>query len=567
MPLPFRKTDEGRWTVETHLTGPALLNHGILNKGTAFDRKERRTFGLDGLLPHHISTLEEQTKRAYAHVSAHEDPLERYISLASLQERNETLFFRLLSDHLEEFMPVVYTPTVGEAVEKYSVIFRRSRGLWITPEDRGRVADVLANAPTNNVRLIVVTDNERILGLGDQGAGGIGIPIGKLSLYTVAAGIHPAYTLPVSLDVGTDNEALRNHPLYLGWRQPRLRGPEYHALVDEFVAAVKARWPKALLQWEDFKKQNAFDLMDKHRETILSFNDDIEGTAAVALAGIVAATRVTKTPLADQRIVILGAGAAGVGIGRLVQDALQRAGVSGDDLTQRVAVLDSKGLLTDDRSYDDAYKTALAWPRALAEAAGVRGGSSPREVVDALKPTVLIGTTGRPGTFTEDIVRTMAGHVERPVIFPFSNPTSVAEAHPKDLLAWTDGRAIVASGSPFGVVEHDGRSIRIGQGNNVYIFPGVGLGALVVDSDRIVPSMFSVAAETLAAQVSAADLDEGSLFPRLKSLRAVTRAIAIAVAKEAVAQGVAEAPPDDDYGKVVDFAIWTPAYPRIEPAT
>lgn len=563
MPLRFRKDDEGRWTVETDLTGQALLTHGVLNRGTAFTREERRRFRLEGLLPHHVSTLDEQAERAWQHTRVKDDDLEKYIGLASLQERNETLFYRVLSDHLEDLMPIVYTPTVGEAVEKYSLIFRRSRGLWITPEDEGRVAEVLANAPTDDVRLIVATDNERILGLGDQGAGGIGIPIGKLALYTVAAGIHPAYTLPISIDVGTDNEALRNHPLYIGWRQPRLRGEAYHALVDEVVAAVKARWPKALFQWEDFKKQNAFDLLERHRDEILSFNDDIEGTAAVGLAGIAAATRITEVPMAEQRVVILGAGAAGVGIGRLVQDALSRSGVPDEELTARVAVLDSGGLLTEDRELDDVYKRELAWPLELAEQHGLEAGAGPQAVVEALSPTVLVGTTGRPDTFTEPLIRAMAERVDRPVIFPFSNPTSMAEAHPKDLLTWTDGRALVASGSPFGVVEHAGEKVRIGQGNNVYVFPGVGLGALVVGARRVVPSMFTAAAETLAEQVAEAELAEGSLFPRLTRLRAVTRAIAVAVAKEAVDRGVAEAPDDGDYEGLVDRSIWSPEYPIL----
>lgn len=563
MPHSFRKDEQGRWTVQCDLRGPALLHHGILNKGTAFSRQERRTFKLEGLLPHHVSTMSEQVERAYAHVQEQADPLDKYVVLASLHERNETVFYRLLSEHIEELMPVVYTPTVGQAVQEYSRIFRRSRGVWITPEDRGRVHEVLANAPTDDVRLIVVTDNERILGLGDQGAGGMGIPIGKLALYTVGAGIHPAYCLPVSLDVGTDNQALRDDPLYIGWRQPRLRGPEYHAFVDEFVDAVSQRWPKALLQWEDFKKQNAFDLLQRHRERILSFNDDIEGTAAVALSGIIAATRVSGIPMKEQRVVILGAGAAGVGIARLVQDALSRAGLDKEEVTRRVALLDSKGLLTADRHFDDVYKRGLAWPAGMAEGMGLSASSGPQAVIEAMAPTVLIGTTGRPGTFTEPLIRAMGERTARPAIFPFSNPTSMSEAHPKDLLAWTEGRAVVASGSPFGTVQHGERSVRIGQGNNVYIFPGIGLGALVAKAQWIVPSMFTVAAQTLAEQVQQQDLDEGSLFPRLSALRQVTERIAVAVAQEAIDQGFAPALPDVE--AAVQASVWWPDYPLLQP--
>ncbi|MBM3460154.1 MAG: oxaloacetate-decarboxylating malate dehydrogenase, partial [Armatimonadetes bacterium] len=477
------------------------------------------------------------------------------------------LFYRVLLDHLEELMPVVYTPTVGQACQEYSHIFRRARGIHITPAHEGRIAEVLSNAPFADVRLIVVTDNERILGLGDQGAGGIGIPIGKLALYTAAAGIHPAQTLPISLDVGTDNPDLLQDELYLGWRQPRLRGEPYDRLVDEFVRAVQTLFPRALLQWEDFKKQVAFDLLDRYRQVLPSFNDDIQGTAAVAVAGVAAATRVSGIPLREQRVVILGAGAAGIGIGRQIQDALQREGLSGRELQRAVAVLDSKGLLVSDTPTRDVYKKALAWDLELAEEHGL-GTGKPRDllaVLRTLKPTVLIGTSGQPRTFTEDVIREMAAHVERPVVFPMSNPTSQSEAVPADVLAWTEGRALVATGSPFAPVEIGGRTVRIGQGNNAYVFPGVGLGALTAEARWLPDSLFTVAAETLAAQVSEEDLASGSLFPPLGELRQVTEQIALAVAREAVEVGVAAAAEATSLPHRVRDAMWEPAYLPIRP--
>lgn len=553
--------------VETPLRGRALLSHPMHNKGTAFTEDERRAFGLVGLLPPTPSTFEVQTRRAYANIARKTDPLEQYIGLAGLQDRNEVLFYRVMLEHLEEFAPIVYTPTVGRACQTYSHIFRRGRGMWITPEHEGRIAEVLDNAEYDDVRLIVATDNERILGLGDQGAGGMGIPIGKLVLYTVGAGIHPSQVLPISLDVGTDNRELIDDPLYLGWRQPRLRGERYDRLVEEFVTAVEQRFPNALLQWEDFKKTTAFTLLDRYRDRLLSFNDDIQGTAAVALAGVMAGSRAAGVPLAEQRVVILGAGAAGIGIGRQLRDALARSGVAGDDLIRAIAILDSRGLLVDSRDFRDAYKKEFAWPAALAASLGVEPGDSDDllEMVQTLKPTVLIGTSGQPGTFTEEVVRAMGELTERPVVMPFSNPTSKCEAHPADILKWTDGRALVASGSPFEPVVLAGKTHRIGQGNNVYIFPGVGLGALSANAKKVTDSMFTVAAETLAAAVEQRDLDEGALYPRLSRLREITRKIAIAVVLEAHSAGVGDAVDEAEATRRVDAAIWAPRYPTLRP--
>jgi malic enzyme len=540
----------------------------MYNKGSAFTPEERRAFGLEGLLPPRVSTIDQQSQRIYDSIKRKSDALEQHIGLSALHDRNEILFYRVLLDHIEEFLPIVYTPTVGQACQEFSHMFRQPRGIWITPADRGRVYDVLGNAPFDDVRLIVVTDNERILGLGDQGCGGMGIPVGKLALYTVAAGIHPSLTLPASLDVGTDNQQLRADDLYLGWEHPRQRGQDYYALVDEFVDAVKRRFPRALLQWEDFKKQNAFDLLDRHRHSLPSFNDDIQGTAAVAVAGILAAGRATATAVQCQRVVILGAGAAGIGIARQLRDAMRRAGLRNDELTRAIAVLDSGGLLIQGRELKEAAKRDFAWPAPLAASIGLTAQNPGHllDVVRANRPTVLIGTTGESGAFTEPVVRAMAAHCDRPAILPFSNPTSKSEAIPKDLIHWTDGRALVATGSPFAPVTYAGRTIRIGQGNNVYIFPGVGLGVLVSDARVVTDAMFTAAANALAECISQADLDSGSLYPRVTELRRISACIAQAVVREARDSRVGREIPDEQIPKAVAEFMWMPQYPALEPA-
>lgn len=563
--LRYDIAPDGTLRARTSRRGRDILNHPLLNKGTAFSPEERRQFGLSGLLPAHVTNLDEQARRSHASIVRKEDPLERYIGLTALQDRNETLFYKLLSEHIEEFLPIVYTPTVGDACQQYSQIFRRPRGLWITPQDRGRIAEVLANAPFEDVRLIVVTDNERILGLGDQGAGGMGIPVGKLALYTVAAGIHPSRTLAISLDVGTDNAALLADPMYIGVRERRLRGAPYRALVEEFVQAVKQRFPKALLQWEDFKKGIAFELLDRYREVLPSFNDDIQGTAAVALAGVIAASRASGVALSNQRIVILGAGAAGVGIARQLRDALRRAGLDGDRLTRAIAMVDSKGLLVEGQRMDEPYKAEFAWPRALVEAEGLREEQlgSLAAIVRTLKPTTLIGTSGQAGAFTEEVVVAMAKHTPRPAIFPFSNPTTLSEALPVDLVRWTEGRALIATGSPFAPVMSEGRKFRISQGNNVYVFPGVGLGAMVSQAKVVTDALFTVAATVLATEVSEAELAEGALFPPLAQLRRISARIAVAVAREAARSGIGVALADPQ--AAVEQAMWVPRYSEIVP--
>ena len=564
--LERRVGDDGI-QVEVPYRGLALVRHPLYNKGTAFTREERAAFGLEGLLPQAVSSLDQQACRMYANVVRKEDPLERYIGLAALQERNETLFHRLLLDNLEELLPIVYTPTVGLACQEFSHIFRRGRGLWITPGDRGRIAEVLDSAPFEDVRLIVVTDNERILGLGDQGAGGMGIPIGKLALYTAVAGIHPSQTLPVSLDVGTDNAALLEDDLYLGWRQPRLRGEPYDSLVEEFVLAIKDRFPRALLQWEDFTRDNAFRLLETYQRALPSFNDDIQGTAAVALAAILSAERVTGTPLARERVVILGAGGAGIGIALLLREALRGAGLFGKELLRAVALVDRQGLLVDDVALGDRHQRELAWPAALAAGAGLGldGGRALEQVVRAVRPTVLIAATGQAGAITRGAVRAMADQVARPVILPLSNPTSKAEAVPEDLLAWTEGRALIATGSPFPDVDLGGRRRSIAQANNAFVFPAIGLACVVGHVREVTAGMFRAAAEALAREVTADDLDSGRLLPRVRDLRQVTARLAAAVLCRARDEGVGLPFDDHEVAPALAEAMWVPRYPAYVP--
>jgi malic enzyme len=512
--------------------------------------------------------MAEQSRRAYENIARKQDPLEKYIGLAALQDRNEHLFYRVLADHIEELLPIVYTPVVGRACQEFSHIFRRARGLWITPDHRGRIDEVLGHAPYADVRLVVATDNERILGLGDQGAGGMGIPIGKLALYTAAAGIPPWQTLPVSLDVGTDNQALLEDDLYLGWRSPRLRGQEYDNLLDEFVAAVRRRFPRALLQWEDFKKGNAFRVLDRYRARITCFNDDIQGTAAVAVAGLLAGARATETPVERQRVVILGAGAAGIGIARLLRDTLRGAGLGAEALASAIAAVDVDGLIVDDAPSLAAHQREFAWSAALAERHGMGAGRERhlRAVVRAVKPTMLIGTSGQPCAFTEEVVREMAAAVARPLVFPMSNPTAKSEATPADIVRWTGGRALVATGSPFDPVPWEGRSITIGQSNNAFVFPGLGLGVLVSEARAVTDSMFAAAARQLASEVSAEELRAGMLFPPVRHIRRVTARIAGQVVRAARDCGVGRAMDDGEVDRQVAAAMWEPSYAALAPA-
>ena len=544
--------------------GYDIIRNPMLNKSTAFSEAERQELGLSGLLPAQANDIDVQAKRTYESLRRKMDPLERYIGLASLQDRNEHLFYRVLCDHLEEFMPVVYTPTVGLATQQYSHHFRRARGVWITAEHRGRVAEVLRHGLRGlNIRLIVCTDNESILGIGDQGAGGIAISIGKLALYCACAGIHPASVLPVSLDVGTDNQALLEDPLYLGFREARLRGDAYDELVDEFVSAVIEVFPGALVQWEDFRKNNALRILDRFRKRLPSFNDDIQGTGAVAAAGVVTALRVTQGAIAKQRVVIHGAGAAGLGIARQLLAAMVEGGATKKDARENIAVLDSRGLLAGGDGIREVYKRELAWPSDRAKAMGL--GPENRDllaVVESFKPHVLIGTSGQPGAFGQNIVRAMADGTERPIILPFSNPTDYSEARPVDLLKWTDGKALIATGSPFEPVELGGRRYEIGQGNNVFIFPGLGLGCLAAAAKEVTDGMITAAINALAAQVTQEELDRGLLYPAISRLRQVSQEVALAVGRAAESDGVARQP---NVQEALAQMVWEPRYRRYLP--
>jgi malate dehydrogenase (oxaloacetate-decarboxylating) len=540
--------------------GSHLLAEPMYNKGSAFTQEERAALGLEGLLPAGVNTIEQQAARVRENLARKTDPLEKYIGLASLQDRNEHLFYRVLCGHLEEFLPVVYTPTVGRACQEFSHIFRRARGLWITPDHRGRIHDILGNAPFDDVRLIVVTDNERILGLGDQGAGGMGIPIGKCTLYSAAAGIHPSRTLPISLDVGTDNRTLLEDDLYLGWRHPRLRGSAYAEIVEEFVTAVRRRFPRALLQWEDFKKQNAFDLLDRYRSVLPSFNDDIQGTGACVLAGLLAADRAVGRPLTQERVLILGAGAAGIGIARVLRDALVDAGLPAAGATRAIAVVEVTGLLVRGAQPLEVFQEPFAWPAELAAAAGVKPGDDLETIVRALRPTALVGVCGQGGAFTKPVVQALADGVARPIVLPLSNPTNQCEGVPADVLTWSDGRALVATGSPFPPVLHAGGAVRVGQSNNALIFPGIGLGTLVAEACEVTDGMCLAAARCLATLVDDADLAAGSLYPPISELRRVAGRIAEAVVRAARDEGVGRPLGDAAIADAVAAARWEPQY-------
>lgn len=537
------------------LRGAALLNDALLNKDSAFTDEERDAFGLRGLLPAYVAGIERQVSLELERIRRKQDDLEKYIGLGSLLHRNETLFARLLTEHLEELAPIIYTPTVGRACQELSHVMRRPRGLWINPDDVDRIPEVLRNAGKQDIRLIVATDNERILGLGDQGAGGMGIPIGKLALYTAGAGLHPASLLPVSLDVGTDNEMLLADPHYVGWHEPRVRGEQYDRFIEAFVAAVTEVFPRALLQWEDFKQQNAMVVLERYRTRLPSFNDDIQGTASVALAGIYTAMRAVGGTLAGQRLVFVGAGAAGLGIAHLVRTAARRSG----GIPPVIAMLDSRGLIHAGREGVDEEKRAFALSSAEMARIGLHRSATldVEEVVRAVQPTIMVGTSGVRGSFSESAVREMAKHTAAPILFPLSNPTSLAEATPSEIMKWTGGRALVATGSPFAPVLVDDREQAIGQANNTFIFPGIGLGAIVAEAREITDDMFLAAARILSEQVSDARLACGALYPPLSELRKVSRAIAIAVVAEC---GLV----DEDAERAVDAAMWWPEYVRYE---
>ena len=553
-----------RLKVSTH--GSALLRFPLFNKGTGFTREERRRFDLEGSLPSRHNDIETQAERSYRTIMFNEDPVGRHIGLAALQDRNEHLYYKVLSDHLEEMMPIVYTPTVGKASQYFSRVFRRGRGIWITPDYRGRIEEVLRKAaPFSGVQLMVVTDNESILGIGDQGAGGMAISVGKLALYCAGAGIHPARTLPISLDVGTNNQSLLEDPLYLGWREKRLHGPEYEELVEEFVVAVKSVFPDVLIQWEDFRKDNALAILDRYRQRVPSFNDDIQGTGAVAVACLIAASRISELPLADTRVLIYGAGAAGLGIARRIKSLLRANGVQGDDLQRAVLTMDSRGIVSDGGDVLEDYKKQLAWPEALAGQLELSDGERRdlASVVKAYKPNTLIGTSGQAEAFDEAVVTAMTDAVDQPAILPMSNPTSISEGTPEKIMAWSKGRALVATGSPFDDISIDGKTQRVGQANNVFIFPGLGLGSIVSGASQVTDSMISASAHALADSLTASDRSARCLMPEVSRLWEVSGIVGLAVARQAVADGVASCKDSDDLEKMIDDYRWEPAYPEF----
>lgn len=545
--------------------GDGLLHDPFLNKGEAFTRDERRAFGLRGLLPDHVATINEQLRRVRVQFDLKSTELGKNIYLNGLMDRNETLFYRFVVDNLEDTVPVIYTPTVASACSHWSRIYRSHHGIYITPRDRGRIAEVLLARPVEQPPVIVATDNERILGIGDQGAGGMGIPIGKLALYTAAAGIHPARCIPVSVDVGTNNAELLEDPLYIGYKESRLRGEEYAELIEEFVMAVKEVFPGALLQWEDFANLTSFHNLETYRRMLPSFNDDIQGTAAMVVGGLLAATRCIGGKLTEHRIVIAGSGSAGYGIQQQVVHAMETAGLDTDEARSRIVVLDSRGLILEDRRYLTDVKRRMATPRGLIEDwDGFDGLPSLHDVVRNFRPSVLIGVSGVAGLFTEPVVTELGSHVDRPIIMPLSNPTSHAEVTPANALRWTGGRAIVATGSPFSPVEYDGVVHRIGQGNNVFVFPGMGLAVITVGAREVTNAMFLAAANALADAVRPEQLEQGQIYPDMRDVRDVSRAVALAVAAEAIAEGVAD--PVDDLEAVIDAERWRPDYIPYRPA-
>lgn len=533
--------------------GVALLNNSLLNKGTAYTEREKDALGLRGLLPPQVFPIEEQVVRAVGNFRRKTNDLEKYIFLTTLQARNETLFYRVLLENLEEMMPVIYTPTVGQACLEFGSIFRRPRGLWISIDDRGRIREVLRHWPMTDVRLIVVTDGERILGLGDLGADGMGIPIGKLSLYTACAGVHPSYCLPITLDVGTDNEKVLAEPMYIGLRRRRARGGEYEAFLDEFVSAVQDVFPGCLLQFEDFGNANAFALLTRYRDKVCTFNDDIQGTASVALGGLLGALRITGGALADQRLLFYGAGEAGLGIADLFVRAAVGEGMRQEDARRRCWFIDSKGLIVRSR-----IESLAPQKRAYAH----EGDFLPdiETAVRALKPTALIGVAGAGRAFTPQILGEMARLNPRPIIFAMSNPTSKSECTAEEAYGGTDGRAIFASGSPFPPVNRGGQVLLPGQCNNVYVFPGIGLGVLACQATRVTEAMFLAAARILAAATSTEELAAGRVYPSLRRIREVSAGIAVAVAEEAYAAGLAEVPRPDDVTGLIRESVFEPVY-------
>ena len=558
--MKYRITDDG--VLETTLSGFDLINFPLLNKGTAFTESERSDFALHGLLPPHIGTLEDQAERRLKALRHRSTDFGRYAYLRDLQDTNETLFYAVLVNNIEEMLPLVYTPTVGEGCQRFSEIWRKPRGLFLSYTDQHRIREIVAHHRYDDVHVIVVSDGERILGLGDQGAGGMGIPIGKLALYTACAGISPHQCLPVLLDVGTDNEERLRDPVYIGWEHSRVRGAEYDDFVEAFIQAVTERWPNVLLQWEDFAGINAGRLLERYRDRLCTFNDDIQGTGAVAVGTLLAAINVTGVPLTEQRIVILGAGSAGTGIASLLVAAMKEDGLNETEARRRFYAVDKEGLLIEGMSGLQPAQQPWLQPRsAIADWRLQRADHiGLLDVVSNAKPTVLIGVSGQAGTFTEDVVRAMAAGVERPIIFPLSNPTSRAEAAPADLMIWTEGRALIGTGSPFPPVKRKGRYVPIDQTNNSYIFPGMGLGILSAKARRVTDGMFLAAAKCLAELSPARRGESARLLPPVSRLRSVSLAIAKAAAIQAMKEGIADPRDEALLESQIRANIWEPVY-------
>lgn len=542
--------------------GADLLEWPLQNRGTAFTAEQRRRLGLLGLLPPNVESLNEQVQRSYEAYQTKSTDMGRHIFLRSLQDTNETLFYRLLSNHLTEMLPIIYTPVVGAACQRFSEIYRRARGLFIAYPERDRIDEMLDNTMVQNVRVIVVTDGERILGLGDQGVGGMGIPIGKLSLYTACGGIAPAMTLPVILDVGTNNEERLADPLYIGWRNERISGQAYYDFVELFVQAVKRKWPNVLLQFEDFAKTHAAPLLQRYRDQLCVFNDDIQGTAAVAVGTLLSAVKVAGVRLCDQNVAFLGAGSAGSGIAEQMIATMVGEGITAAEARSRFFMVARPGLLHDRMSGLSPGQQQLVQPyeRVEAWAGNAAAGISLMDVIQQAKPTILVGVSAQPGLFTEDIVKAMAANASRPMIFPMSNPTSRAEAVPEDLIRWTGGQALIATGSPFEPVNYKGKSYPIAQCNNSYIFPGLGLGILAVNARRVSDDMFMAAAVALSECSPALTDPQAALLPSLEDIRDVSRRIAVVVARQAQAEGLAEQTTDDELEKRIDATFWEPEY-------
>lgn len=563
---------DGNHFIPVNLEGEALINNRILNKGTAFTIKERGDLGLVGLVPHHVSTMEEQVERVYKGFLQRSTPIAKYMHLRALQDRNETLFYAVVSNYVEEMTPIIYTPTVGLACQEFSRLYQKARGLYISPLNVDSMHEIAHHFPSRDIRIIVATDNQGILGLGDLGIGGMGIPVGKLSLYTLGAGIHPASCLPVTLDVGTDNEDLLKDPLYLGLPQKRLKGEAYAAFIEKFVNNVKKLFPRTVLQWEDFSRQNAFTNFDTYRNTLSSFNDDIQGTGAVVLAGIINAMKIKNQKLRDQKYAIYGAGAGGIGIARQIYAALLKEGMDSKAALEKIFTLDSKGLVVDGHGRLEDYKKQFATDKSKIDNWKLKnsGSVSLQELLENEKISVLLGTSGQSGSFTEDIIKQMLKNSERPVIFPLSNPTSICEARPDDIFRWTNARAIVATGSPFEDVKCNGKKYRVGQGNNVFIFPGVGFTAIVGKLKTIGDDVFTTAAYALADTVSESDLSMNTIYPEIFDLRKITIKVATACLKNIIKQqgpqpiglslGTQLDFKEEDLPDAIESLMWKPEY-------